>query len=48
VTVRNPDCRRYDRSWKLAASLLGIVALVVASVEVNLVELAAPWDSSPT
>lgn len=35
---------RYDRSWKVAAALLGIVALVVASVAVNLVELAAPWE----
>jgi hypothetical protein len=28
----------------LAASLLGIVALVIGSVAVNLVELAAGWE----
>jgi peptidoglycan/LPS O-acetylase OafA/YrhL len=42
--VRDQGRSRYDRSWKLAASLLGIVALVVASVAVNLVELEAPWE----
>jgi hypothetical protein len=42
--VGDPERRRYDRSWKLAASLLGIVALAVASVAVKLVQLPAPWE----
>lgn len=36
--------RRYNRSWKLAASLLGIMALVAASTAVRLVDPDAPWD----
>lgn len=44
TTLGDSALRRYDRSWKVAAGLLGIVALVVASVAVNLVELAAPWE----
>jgi len=42
--VRSVEQRRYDRSWKLAASLLGIAGLVVAGVAVNLVELSSPWE----
>lgn len=44
VTVGDQERRRYVRSWKLAASLLGIAALVVAGVAVNLVVLAAPLE----
>jgi peptidoglycan/LPS O-acetylase OafA/YrhL len=42
--VNGPERRRYNRSWKLAASLLGIVALVAAGATVSLLDLAAPWE----
>lgn len=42
--VGSVEQRRYDRSWKLAASLLGIAALVVAGVALSLVELPSPWE----
>ena len=44
AVVNGPERRRYNRSWKLAASLLGIVALVAASATVSLLDLDAPWE----
>ncbi len=44
AVVRGPEQRRYDRSWKLAASLLGIVAIVAASAAVGLLDLDARWE----
>lgn len=41
--MKGSEDRRYNRSWKLAASLLGFVALVAASVTVSLLDLHAPW-----
>ena len=40
----NSEHHRYDRGSKLAASLLGIIALVVPSIVVDLVALADPWE----
>jgi uncharacterized membrane protein len=42
--VDGSEHRRYNRSWKLAASLLGIVALVAANTAGRLVDVDAPWD----
>lgn len=42
--MRGSERRADDRSWKLAASLLGFVALIAASLAVNLVDLAAGWE----
>jgi hypothetical protein len=42
--VTSSEQRRYDRNWKLSASLLGIMALVAASTAVRRVEPDAPWD----
>lgn len=42
--MNGPEERRYTRSWKLAASLLGIVALVAASATVSLLDLDAAWE----
>jgi hypothetical protein len=44
VVVTASERRRYQRSWKLAATLLGIVALVAASTAVRLVDVDAPLD----
>jgi hypothetical protein len=41
--VEGSEDRRYNCSWKLAASLLGLVALVAASATVSLLDLDAPW-----
>lgn len=41
--MKGSEERRYNRSWKLAASLLGFVALVTASATVSLLDLHAPW-----
>lgn len=41
--MKGSEERRYNRNWKLAASLLGVVALVAASVTVSLLDLHAPW-----
>ncbi len=37
--------RRLVRSWKLAASLLGLLALVVGGLAVPALELDAPWSA---
>ncbi len=41
--MKGSEERRSNRSWKLAASLLGFVALVAASATVSLLDLDAPW-----
>ena len=41
--MKGSEERRYNRSWRLAASLLGFVALVAASATVSLLDLEAPW-----
>ena len=44
ASVKGSAERRYNRSWKLAASLLGVVALVAASANsLSLLGLHAPW-----
>ncbi len=43
AAVNSPGERRSNRGWRLAASLLGMVALVVASVTVSLLDIDAPW-----
>lgn len=42
--MSDPEERRHNRSWKLAALLLGIVALIAASATVSFLDLAAPWE----
>jgi peptidoglycan/LPS O-acetylase OafA/YrhL len=44
LAVGHLEQRRHERSWKLSASLLGIVALIVPGVAVNFVELPGPWE----
>ncbi|MGB0114080.1 MAG: hypothetical protein WBP59_12725 [Ilumatobacteraceae bacterium] len=42
--MNGPEQRRRDRSGKLAASLLGIMALVVAGATVSVLDLGTPWE----
>ena len=35
--------RRYRRNWKLSASILALVALLVTSATLNVLEPEGPW-----